>query len=172
MNMKNSTIAVAAIVLLASCWNKREETMGYAPIYGDSTELKTIALLPAKTYEAGGKIYVYDKTLYQVETGQGIHITDISNPASPVKKAYIKVAGAQEIAVKDDAIFTNNMKDLVILKISGSTISLVKRLPGSFKNLFDYKRPPERGKFECPDPSKGIVIGWQKKTLINPNCSY
>ncbi|HRN46886.1 MAG TPA: hypothetical protein PK110_01360 [Niabella sp.] len=171
--MRNLFIAFAAILFLASCWNtKKEEVLGYAPIYGDSTQLKKIELSTPKPYETAGKIYVYGNTLYQVETGKGIHITDISNPLVPVKTGFISVMGAQEIAVKDNAIYTNNMKDLVILRISGNTVTLTKRLPGSFKNLFDHRRPPERGRFECPNPTKGIVIGWQKKTIINPNCSY
>lgn len=171
--MKNVMYCLAMTVLFASCWKqKNEEVLGYAPVYGSDTELKTITLSPAQPLENGGKIYIYDKMLYQVESGKGIHITDISNAASPVKKAFLKVAGAQELAIKDNLIFTNNMKDLVIIKIENNKATTVRRLADSFKNLFTANRPPERGKFECPDPSKGTIIGWQKKKLINPSCSY
>lgn len=171
--MKNVMYYIAIAVFLTSCWKqKNEEVLGYAPVYGNETELKKITLSAAQAVENGGKIYVYDNMLYQVESGRGIHITDISAPATPVKKGFLKVAGAQELAIKDNLIFTNNMKDLVIVKIENNSATTVRRLSDSFKYLFTTSRPPERGKFECPDATKGVVIGWQKKKLINPSCSY
>lgn len=171
--MKNVLYCLALTLLLTSCWKeKHEEVMGYAPVYGNDTEMKTISLTTAQAMENGGKIYVYNDMLYQVESGKGIHITDISNPASPVKKGFLKVSGAQELAIKDNLIFTNNMRDLVIVKIENNTAATIRRMPDSFKYLFNNSRPPERGKFECPDPTKGTVIGWQKKKIINPKCSY
>jgi hypothetical protein len=171
--MKQILYCLVAILLLASCWKtEREEVLGYAPVYGDDTEMKTISLTTPAALENGGKIYVYDSILYQIESGKGIHITDISNPAAPVKLGFLKVAGAQELAVKDSLIFTNNMKDLVIVKIENNTAKTIRRLPDTFKYLFNTALPPERGKFECINPEKGSVIGWQKKKLINPRCYY
>ena len=167
-------IAGLAVLLLSSCWQRHEEVLGYAPIYGDASEINGITLQPPKDYENGGKIYVQGTTLYQVETGKGIHITDISKPAAPEKKGFIKVPGCQEISVKNDSIYTNNFQDLVLLQYSVASVSVIKRLPGSFKNFknMNQGRPPERGFFECPDPKKGTIIGWQKRTLTNPKCSY
>lgn len=171
--MKNLFFCLALIAFLTSCWKeKREEVLGYAPVYGDDSQLKSITLTGPQGLKSGGKIYVYGDMLYQVESGEGIHITDISNASAPEKKGFLKVAGAQELAIKDNLIFTNNQKDLVILKIENNTVSTVRRLPDTFKYLFNNSRPPERGRFECPDPKKGTVIGWQKKTLVNPACSY
>jgi hypothetical protein len=171
--MKRVLYCLVTILLLASCWKKeREEILGYAPIYGNQTEMKTISLTAPTAIENGGKIYVYDHTLYQIESGKGIHISDISNPASPVKLGFLKVPCAQELAVKDSLIFTNNMKDLVIVKIENNTAKTIRRLPDTFKYLFNTVLPPERGKFECIDYTKGEIIGWQKKKLINPHCYY
>ncbi len=171
--MKNVLYCFAIILLLASCWKqKQEEVLGYAPLYGNETEMKTISLTTAQPLENGGKIYVFNNMLYQVEAGKGIHITDISNPENPVKKGFLKVSGAQELAIKDNLIFTNNMRDLVIVKVENNTATTVRRLQDSFKVLFTAARPPERGKFECPDPLKGNVIGWQKRMIVNPACTY
>ncbi|MFT4092991.1 MAG: hypothetical protein QM640_05075 [Niabella sp.] len=131
-----------------------------------------IALTSDQPYESGGKVYVSGSILYQVESGKGIHITDISDPAAPVKKGFIVIRGCQEVAVKDNLIITNNMSDLVILSLTSTNVAVVKRLPDSFENLFSPNHPPDRGRFECPDPAKGVVIGWEKKTLVNPSCSY
>ena len=99
--MKKVVTVLLSIMVLTACWNKREEMTGYAPIYASPTQIKTISLTTAQPYENGGKIYVYGHTLYQVENGKGIHITDISNPAAPEKKGFIKVTGCQEISVKN-----------------------------------------------------------------------
>lgn len=160
------------VLLLASCWNKQAEVMGYAPIYGDTLQMKTISVTTAQPYEGGGKIFVKGNTLFQVENGKGIHVTDISNPSSPQKTAFIKVAGCQEVTVKNDMIYANNLNDLVIIDYTPNRVSLVKRLPATFKNLYNSSRPPERGRFQCPDKTKGIVIGWEKKLLTGANCSY
>lgn len=171
--MKNILYCLAIVLLLMSCWKeKREEVLAYAPVYGSDADIKTISLSGTQALESGGKIYVYNNMLYQVETGKGIHITDISNPALPIKTGFLKVAGAQELAIKDNLVFTNNMKDLVVVKIENNAATTIRRLPETFKYLFNNSRPPERGKFECPDPTKGTVIGWQKKVLVNPACSY
>lgn len=171
--MKKLISCLALSVLIASCWKEqKEEVLGYAPLYGNTEDIKTISLLGPQKLENGGKIYVYGRTLYQVENGKGIHITDITTPASPVKKGFVKVTGAQELAIKENLIYTNNMKDLVIVKLDGNTATTIRRMPETFKALFNNGRPPERGRFECPDPAKGTIIGWQKKMLVNPSCSY
>lgn len=149
-----------------------DEVLGYAPIYGNEAEVKNITLSGPQPVTAGGKIYVIGNMLLQVESGTGVHVTDISNPTSPQKKAFINVKGAQEVAVKDGLIYTNNLSDLVVLQYSNNNISVIKRLPGAFTNLANPQLPPERGRFECPEKNKGVIIGWQKKTLINPKCDY
>lgn len=163
---------LTGLMLLLSCSSKKNEVTGYAPIYGDPADLTSISLVAAQPVDNGGKIYVLDGILYQVETGKGIHITDIADPAAPVPKGFIKAAGAQEVAVKDGLIYTNSQNDLVVLKIEGEKLSVVKRMPVSLGLRFSPALPPERGPFECPEKSRGTVIGWQKKTLTNPACSY
>jgi len=170
--MKNLLPVLTGLAFLVSCSNKENEVTGYAPVYGDLSEIKNVSLTAAQSVENGGKVYVWEDLLYQVETGKGIHITDISDPAAPEQKAFIKIAGAQEVAVKDGLIYTNSLNDLVILKIENNQLQIVKRMPASFEELFSPVLPPERGPFECPDKMKGTVIGWQKRTLTNPACSY
>lgn len=172
MKYNKLLIAMVSVLMALSC--KKEDgkqVMGYAPVYGTEAELKTIALTPPQAIENGGKIYVWDQTLFQVESGKGIHITDISNPSSPLRRAFIKIAGSQEVAVKNGLIYTNHLNDLVILEIAGSSVNTIKRLP-AFKNMDNQAVPPERGAFECPDKTKGVVIGWQKKMITHPKCVY
>lgn len=169
--MKQLLTACLAM-LLASCWQQDVEVEGYAPVYVDAAQVKEIKFTTAKPVENGGKVYVLGTTLFQVETGKGIHVFDITTPSSPQNKGFISVVGCQEIAAKSNHIYTNNMDDLVILNASATGVNVVKRLPGTFTSLKLYSRPPESGKFECPDPKKGTVIGWEKKTIVNPKCFY
>lgn len=165
-------MAIAFTGILTSCWkNENREIMGFAPVYGAEAELQSVTLAAPQAVENGGKIYVEGNILFQVESGRGIHVTDISAPATPQKKAFIKVAGSQEVAVKNGLIYTNNLNDLVILEYAGNTIKVVKRIP-AFKNMGLSVLPPERGYFECPDKNKGVITGWQKKLLTNPKCEY
>lgn len=172
MKHNKRLIALSLLLLALSCKKEdSKEVMGYAPIYGNEAELNTISLTEPRAIESGGKIYVSGNSLFQVESGQGIHVIDIANRTSPVKKAFIKVAGSQEVAVKNGLIYTNHLNDLVILEMNGTTVNTVKRLP-AFKNMNNLSVPPERGAFECPDKTKGTIIGWQKKMLRNPKCQY
>ncbi|MFT3901844.1 MAG: hypothetical protein QM727_01630 [Niabella sp.] len=170
--MRKIILALACVMILFACKDKDVQVMGYEPIYGDPADLKEISLQAARAVESGGKIYVVGDMLYQVENGKGIHIMDISTPSKPEKAGFIKVPGCQEVSVKGDYIYTNNMSDLVIIRHEGNGVKLAKRLPDMFDRQQVPSRPPERGKFICPDKNKGIVIGWQKKMLTNPNCYY
>jgi hypothetical protein len=170
--MKRILTIFAAGTILLSCHDKDVTVLGYEPVYGDTSEVKKITFTSPQPYENGGKIFVLGNTLYQVENGKGVHVTDITNPSAPKKTAFIKIMGCQEIAVKDDMLITNNMNDMVIVKLGTHTATLVRRLPDSFKNLFNFSYPPEHGKFICPNRDKGVVIGWKKKNIVNPDCAY
>lgn len=148
-----------------------EKIEGYAPIYGkieDAAKIKSAG--PAAIINEG-KIYVKDNLLYQVETGKGIHVIDIKIPSSPQKIHFIEVAGAQEMAIKNNKMYTNNLNDLVVLDITNlNDVKLLERVTGVF-HIFDAQSPPTSGWYECVDASKGDVIGWELKTLNYPNCS-
>ncbi len=174
--MKRFAIASSAATLLlafASCNDRQnQEVMGYAPVYHtDSARSKVSTIAPQPIVEAG-KIYVRENTLFQVENGQGIHVLDISQPDQPEKLAFIVVEGAQELSIIDNILYTNSYNDLLVIDISDlHQAVLLNRVANTFK-LQQHDRPPESGYFECPDPEKGTVIGWQKKMLQSPRCKY
>lgn len=148
-----------------------EKVDGYAPIYGDKAKIKEIKSTDPVPIEDGGKIYVKGNIFYQVETGKGIHVLDITDPANPQKLYFIEVMGAQEISIKNNTLYTNNLNDLVTIDISNpADVKLVDRIPNVF-NLVDPATPPGTGYYECVDASKGDVIGWELKELHYPKCS-
>lgn len=166
---------LAAAIFLASCKGGSDtpnQIIGYAPIYQSDSSIMEIRSDGPQPILEGGKIYILDQSLYQVEKGSGIHVLDITDPAHPVKKAFIHIAGAQEISIKGTLLYSNNYNDLVVVDITNiNRVQLVKRMKDMF-HITGGNIPPERGYFECVDPEKGSIIGWQKKTLYSPKCKY
>lgn len=169
-------LAGLALLLCSACTRNGEEppkeVTGYAPVYQTDPQVATIGSEDPQPIVSGGKIYIKDQMLFQVEAGKGIHVLNIANPSQPVKLAFLRVAGAQELSVKANLLYTNNYNDLVVIDITDiADIRLVKRLKEVF-HLTGGSLPPERGYFECVDPDKGDVVGWEKKTLHSPQCKY
>ncbi|MCC6288971.1 MAG: hypothetical protein IT249_13895 [Chitinophagaceae bacterium] len=148
------------------------ETEGYVPVYGEKAKPSSISLTQPRAIENAGKIYVKGKLLYQVENGKGIHVISIEDPSRPVRKGFIPIAGAQEISILNNSLYTNTYNDLLVLDISApENISVTKYMENAF-TLISTEVPPESGYFECVDPSKGIVVGWTKKKIYSPKCKF
>ena len=170
-------IASLLFTFLLSCKPYDEPVMrppasieGYAPIYGNNNNAKTIKSVAPRNIEKGGKIYVKSDTLYQVETGKGIHVINIADPANPHKVKFININGAQEMAIKGQTLYANNLNDLVVVDITDyASVKEVGRLKNVFHLVNQYK-PPGEGYFECIDASKGTVVGWEQKKLQSPRC--
>lgn len=165
-------IAPFLLLLISSCRpNEGYPTQvdGWAPIYASVDSVKKIEGVAARSIESGGKIYIKDNILYQVESGQGIHVIDYSTPESPQKLKFIRCFGAQELSIMDNNLYTNNVNDLVVIDISDlNNVKLVGRKENLLRMV--STTPPESGYFECPDKSKGEIVGWQQKLLHNPRC--
>ncbi len=169
-------------VLLTSCdpitdFGDRGEVTGYAPVY--NADVKTVKKVTATTPQRtvnGGKLYTVGKLLFQVELDSGIHIIDYANPSSPVKLGFIKSFLCKEVSVKNGFIYTNNLADLVVIDINDiSNVREVARTPDVFPDL-SLQYPAKAANlfesiyFECPDPSKGVVVAWKQQKLTNPKC--
>lgn len=149
---------------------------GLVPVYATNTAgIKTISASSARPTVNAGKIYTVGNLIYQVEQDSGIHIISYSNPAAPQKIGFIRSFLCKEVSVKNGLIYTNNFSDLVVIDASNiNNVREVARTEGVFPDLaLQYPPKPDRFTtiyFECPDPKKGIVIGWQQKTLDNAKC--
>ena len=67
-----------------------------------------------------------------------------------------------------EAYTCNNCDLVVVVDITNpASPDYVNRI----EDVFPLQQfPDEFGAFECVDPSKGIVVGWEKTTLSNPEC--
>ena len=149
------------------------EVEGYKPVYVPTAEARVIKGLPPKDIVTQGKIYVKGNYIFIGDVNLGVHVVDNTDPRNPKKIAFIQIYGNHDIAVKEDILYADNLDDLVALDISDlQNPRVVKRIEKVYR--FPNQQYPENLPFhtwfECPDPSKGIVVGWIPATLQNPEC--
>jgi hypothetical protein len=160
--------------LLTGCVPETETTtptrqMGYRPVYASYEEIRKVETLSPQALIHPGKIYVKGNYLFVNDINQGIHVINNQNPASPQPVSFISIPGNVDIAVKDNVLYADNATDLVALDISDpNDVKLVKRI----MNSFPYSKfpPYSNVKFECVDPSKGVVVRWEQAELQDPKC--
>ncbi len=173
--MKNLMIGLLAILLLSSCIKSKQgvgTVDAYVPVYGDKAAFLKVASKPPQPIEAAGKIATLGNTVFQVENGKGIHVIDISNPNNPVRKKFLDIPLCKELTLQSGFLYTNNLNDLVVVNVSNlDNITETARLANVFPDL-EVQLPAENNiYFECPDPAKGYVTGWELKKVNNPSCS-
>ena len=146
-------------------------TLTWVPIYANASTARKVSYLPPRPIVTSGKIYAIGNYLLQVEKDSGIHVIDYSNRATPQKLGFIRSVMCSEMAVKGQYLYINNIDDLVVLNISNMSNPVeVSRLTKAF--TYDAGTYPVNGWgfFECPDPSKGVVIGWKRESRDYPQC--
>ena len=152
------------------------ETEGYVPVYSnDFSDARQIRSQVAKPTVNGGKIYTVGNLLFQVEQDSGIHVINYADPHNPQKLGFIRSFLCKEVSVKNGFIYTNNLSDLVVIDISDpSNVHEVSRVANVFPDLALQFPSKENFAgtiyFECPDPSKGLIVGWRKQIIKNPKC--
>lgn len=169
--------AACLILLLTNCeltsFGEQEVGIvdGLRPIYVEQLEWDEIIALPPKPIEFLGKIYYKDQRIYVNERNKGIHIIDNSDPSNPVPIKFIQIYGSEDIAIKGNILYADNLTDLVAIDITDlDNIVVTSRIAGLYPE--DAKNYPAgySGYFECVDPDLGIVIGWEEAQLDNPAC--
>ena len=108
-----------------------------------------------------GKIFLYGNYLFLSEVDKGVHIIDNSNPANPVRKAFINIPGNLDIAVKGNTLYADLYTDMVVVDISDPLAArFVRYIPGVFPDRFT-------GYGFTGDSSKVIVDWIRKDTTVN-----
>jgi hypothetical protein len=163
----------AVSCLLASCYNDepwdRGYIDGYAPIYSTDATLKQISFQPPRKTVNGGKLFTAGTNVLQEEIDSGLHVISYQDPAHPVKTGFLRIPGFQVAAIDGDYLYANNYNDLIAIPLKALSANMtVGRVAGIWKQL-DYPAGQDVY-FECVDPSKGVVIGWRKAKIHNPQC--
>ncbi len=167
-------VLLCAFLLLLGCIPEAEVTSaeGVKPIYANGDELNIQLEEPREYVELSQIVYAHPYILIG-ELYQGIHIIDNTVPANPEKLMFIRIPGSTSFTIGDGVIYSSSGSDLVTIEFDNDSVQERSRIEAYFGGFdaFDQEAPPNHsGFFECVDPEKGIVIGWQEATLENPEC--
>lgn len=144
---------------------------GFAPVYLAEESVKKIASGVPRQTTLAGKIYAYRNYIFQNDVNTGIHIVDNSNPSQPKKVGFIAIPLSTEVAVKGDFLYSNNYNDLVVFDISKpAEPKLLNRIENVFPAVNQNYPPFTNTMFECAEPKKGVVVRWERRTLVDPKC--
>jgi len=157
-------ISLFTLMVLPSCLkDKLTKTYTvYEPVYKNKAEvLAGIGSSTPVSISLPGKIYQYGNYIFLNDVNKGIHIIDNSNPVSPVQKAFIKIPGNIDIAVKGNVLYADLYTDMLTIDIANPLHSrLLKVLPRIF---------PERTYSVgfVNDTSK-VIVDWTTKKISVP----
>jgi hypothetical protein len=134
----------------------------YTPVYKERSEvLANIKSNTPQPIEQKGKIFLYGNYIFLNELNKGVHVINNSNPAAPVRVAFIDIPGNVDIAVKGNTLYADLYTDLLAIDISNPLQSQLKKV---VRNVF-----PERqysSTFQA-DTTKVIVDWIAKDTTVD-----
>ena len=168
-------IPAITLIFLFSCTDNIFESVpqnveAYVPVYADTIHPVPVAITVSRPITNSGKIYVYGNYIFQNELNEGIHIIDNSDPPHPVKKAFLTIPFNTEMAIRSNYLYANSISDLLVIKMTDPLQpSVVKTIKNAFP-LISQTYPPDAGYFVCPDPAKGVVVGWHLEFVDQATC--
>lgn len=97
-----------------------------------------------------------------MEELKGIHVYDNSNPASPVRKAFVD--GVVDISISGYIMYADSFVDLVVLDVQD--INNIHEA-GRIKDILPYTVPPADNDYPLAfvDEDKGVVIDWEVEKI-------
>lgn len=170
-------LLIVVILAITGC-NKERDTYtyeAYTPEYMDFSEFRaSFKASPAQMIKQAGKIYFKDDYIFVNEVNEGIHVINNRNPVTPVKIAFYEIPGNVDIAIRGNVLFVDSYIDLVAIDISDiHNPSEIARL----ENVFPEVLPIVEDKslplaWQEIDRTKGVIVGWKKKTFTAENGEY
>jgi hypothetical protein len=142
------------------------EYPGYAPVYMSYNDLRS-AVGPIQNVDLRnpGKIYFKDNYIFIVEELKGIHVFDNINPASPVKKTFIRLPGVNDISISGSTMYADSYVDLVVLDVED--VNNIHEV-GRMADILPYT-VPVTANTKLPmayiDKDRGVVIDWEQRTI-------
>jgi hypothetical protein len=165
--MQKSSTAVGLLVILLLLQSCLKDTLTHTytiltPVYKSKNEVYAgIRSNAPREINSPGKFFIIGHYIFLNEIDKGIHIIDNSDPAKPVKEAFIDIPGNLDIAVKGNTLYADLYSDLVVIDISDPLhVKFIKYI----SNIF-----PERNYSNgfVADSSR-IIVDWIKKdTTVN-----
>lgn len=112
--------------------------------------------------EESGKIYAYQDYIFVNDKYRGVHVIDNSDPSSPKKVSFIKIAGNVDISVKDNYLYADSLTDLIVLDISDvNNIEIVNRLENVLYDNVVWPAEADIFEYEGIDYASEVLVGWE-----------
>jgi hypothetical protein len=168
--MKAKIIPIILFIVVFATFYSCEESIikeykGYSPVYLSYTDLRSAVKTEQNVdLKNPGKIYFKDNYIFIVEEMEGIHVYDNTNPASPVKKAFIIVPGVVDISISGSILYADSYIDLVAIDVED--LDNIHEA-GRVKDIFPYMVPTYKSDYPTTyvDKDKGVVVKWELKTV-------
>ena len=162
-------------ILLNSCQDLRTQTITwveYEPVYMTHEEfINAVKVESSRDLKNPGKIYFYEGYLFVNEINKGIHIIDNRNPSEPVQIGFINIPANKDIAVRNNLLYADSQKDLLVFDISNlQNPVLIDRIESVFNNSANT---PPGFTTRSVDQSKGLVVDWipvKREEICEGNC--
>jgi hypothetical protein len=169
--MKAKIIPIVVLIVMGFfLFNSCEDSTyriytGNSPVYMSYDNLrKAVKVEQNAELENPGKIYFKDNYIFIVEELKGIHVYDNSNPASPVRKAFVNLPGVVDISISGYIMYADSFVDLVVLDVQD--INNIHEA-GRIKDILPYTVPPADNDYPLAfvDEDKGVVIDWEVEKI-------
>lgn len=148
------------------------EVEGYQPVYASELD-ETVSVGTSREIVNPGQIYIKGDLLLINEIGEGVHIIDNSDLSNPINRGFLRVQGSENMSLKDGVLYINQYSSVLAVDVNDiQNIQVISRHNTILReNDYEGDVPPATGYyFECPDPSKGEIIGWRLTTITGPKC--
>lgn len=167
--MKKILLLFCLSFILVGCFYNNNSNTGvveppqysaYEPIILQRSVFENAVKIEAnKTMTESSKIYVIGDFIFINDKNKGFHIFDNKNPENPVKKKFLNVPGATDIAIRNNTLFINQATDLLSLTFNASnyTVLVNKRI----KNVFPQMVSPDGYRHNLKEDE--VIIGWKLK---------
>lgn len=172
--MKRILLFIFTVTLMInSCQDRKFQTyMANVPVYLSYEKLRSpIEIQEGKALHKPGKIYFMDQYMYINEYRQGIHVVDLSDPSTPVQKAFIKLPGNVDMAIRNNILYADSFTDLVLIDISDplhpDEITRVE-------DIFEYLIPPYDPDYPLDeiDQEKGVILRYEVQEITREIYSH
>jgi hypothetical protein len=162
--MKKLVLIILCFSFASCIFTEREEPSvdvfipRYNPVTLDRDVFENaISIEDATTVTESSKIYIIENYIFINDKRTGFHIFDNTDPSNPIKKKFLRIPGATDVAIRNNVLYINQATDLVVLTLNFNDFSLQvnKRL----ENVFPELRSPDGDYFSEKDK---VVVNWTK----------
>jgi len=167
--MKKGVLVLLIALVLSSCDSKEEgdyaDYLIATPVTMSLSDFKnSVEIVEPVPIIESGKVYAYQNYIFVNDKYKGVHVIDNSDPASPQKVSFIKIAGNVDISVKGNFLYADSLTDLIVLDISEiNAIKIVNRMENVLSDNVVWP-VADIYEYDGIDYQNEIVVGWNVRT--------